>query len=65
MKTENVSTESIEDLKAVCESRAANRPVDPIVARRVQERAAKIKEEIRNRGTTNIAVELIREVRDR
>lgn len=65
MSTETISTEPMEDLKAVCESKAANRPVDPVVARRVQERAAKIKEEIRKRGTTNIAVELIREVRDR
>jgi hypothetical protein len=64
MTTETVTNDAMDDLRAVCESKAANRPVDPIVARRVQERAAKIKEAIRSRGTTTIAVELIREARD-
>ena len=42
----------------------AGQAVDPVVARRVQERAAKVREELRKKGTTDVAVALIREVRD-
>lgn len=58
------STPMIQDLESLCNSAAAGRAVDPVVARRVQERAAKVREELRKKGETDIAVELIREVRD-
>jgi hypothetical protein len=52
------------DLESLCASAAAKRPVEPVVARRVQERAAKVRDELRHKGTTNVAVELIRETRE-
>ena len=49
------------DLEAVMASIAAKQPLDPVVARRVEESG----EEIRKRlPKTDIAVELIREARD-
>jgi hypothetical protein len=59
-----ISTQEIQDLESLCASAAAGRAVDPIVARRVQERAAKVREELQKKGPTNVAVDLIREVRD-
>lgn len=59
-----ISSPALQDLESLCASVAAGRSVDLIVARRVQERAAKVREELRNKGTTNVAVDLIREVRD-
>jgi hypothetical protein len=59
-----IATQAMQDLESLCASAAAGRSVDPVVARRVQERAAKVREELRKRGTTNVAVDLIREVRD-
>ena len=57
----NTTSEIMADLEAISASIAAKRPVDPALARRVQERS----EEIRKRlPETNIAVELIREARD-
>ncbi|HEV7222165.1 MAG TPA: hypothetical protein VGN42_05645 [Pirellulales bacterium] len=64
MSTETVPTEVMSDLEAVCAALAARRPLDPVVARRVQERAERVKEEIRRRGVTDIAVSLVREIRD-
>jgi hypothetical protein len=58
------ATQEIQDLESLCASAALGRPVDPVVACRVQERAAKIRDELRTKGTTNVAVELIREIRD-
>jgi hypothetical protein len=58
------STSTIQDLESLCASAAAGHPVDPVVARRVQERAAKVREELQKKGQTDVAVELIREVRD-
>jgi hypothetical protein len=58
------STQALQDLESLCASAAARRPVDPVVARRVQERAARVREELRKKGPTNVAVDLIREVRD-
>ena len=59
-----ISSQAMQDLETLCASAAAGRVVDPVVARRVQERAAKVREELRNRGMTSVAVDLIREVRD-
>jgi hypothetical protein len=44
---ENNTEDVIADVQAVADAVAAGRPVDPEVARRVHERAAKITEEIR------------------
>jgi hypothetical protein len=53
------------DIDAVTKAVAAGRKVDPEVARRVRERAAKITEEVhRKHGVLNIAVPAIRELRD-
>lgn len=52
------------DLEAVCAALAKRRPVDPDVASRVSERAEKAKKAIRQRGVTDVAVSLIREIRD-
>jgi predicted thioredoxin/glutaredoxin len=53
------------DAQAVADALAAKRPVDPEVAQRVRERGAKITEELRQKyGERNIAVDLIREIRD-
>jgi len=52
------------DNQAVMEHIVSKKPIDPDVVRRVHERAEKVKEKIRKRGVTNIAIELIRETRD-
>jgi hypothetical protein len=49
------------DLEAICASIAAGRPIDPVIARRVQERSESLRKAL---PETNVAVELIREVRD-
>lgn len=64
MSTEITSTAVMDDLKEVCAALTSRRPVDPIVARRVHERAETVKLEIRRKGVTNVAVDLIREVRE-
>jgi hypothetical protein len=52
------------DRQELLQAALAGRRPDPEVSRRVQERAAKAREEMKKRGLTNIAVELIREARD-
>jgi hypothetical protein len=53
------------DLKAVMDHVLGVKPLDPEVARRVRERADKIRQEVLERhGVLNVAVELIREGRD-
>ena len=52
------------DLNALCESVAHNGPVDPDIALRVQERAEEVRVELRAKGTTKAAVDLIRQTRD-
>ncbi|MGH7136450.1 MAG: hypothetical protein ACREHD_11975 [Pirellulales bacterium] len=64
MSIETVPTDVMSDLEAVCAALAERRPVDPVLARRIQERAEKVKEEIRRRGVTDMAVALVREIRD-
>ena len=49
------------DLEAISASVAAKTPVDPVVARRIQEQSAEIRKKL---PQTNMAVELIREVRN-
>lgn len=53
------------DAAEVYEAVAAGRAVDPEVARRVRERADAISEQIfKKHGVLNVAVDLIREIRD-
>jgi hypothetical protein len=53
------------DLDAVLKHVAAGTPVEPELARRVRERSERMTEELRRRyGELNIAVDLIREIRD-
>jgi hypothetical protein len=53
------------DGDAVIESIMTGRPLDPEIARRIEERADKITDELRRKyGTLNVAVDLVREVRD-
>ena len=52
------------DLEEVCRAAAERRRVDPEVSRRVRERANAVREELRKRGMTDVAVSLIREARD-
>ena len=53
------------DLRALCLALADGKPVDPAVAARVDERSRKVREDLsRIYGKREIAVELLREVRD-
>ena len=53
------------DCDAVIEHLMSRKPLDSEVYRRVRERAERVTEEIyRKHGVLNIAVELIRELRD-
>jgi hypothetical protein len=53
------------DLQAVADAADAGRPVDPEVARRVQERSQKVQDELlRTYGVREIAVDLIRQGRE-
>ena len=53
------------DLTAVMAHVTSGKPLDPAVARRVQERGEKIRQEVFARnGPLNVAVDLIREGRD-
>lgn len=56
---------ALDDIKSVTESVLAGRPVDPVIARRIQERAAKVRQESFERfGLQDIGVSIIREARD-
>jgi hypothetical protein len=64
MSTDILATDVRGDLETVCAALAARRPVDPLVAQRVHQRAEQAKEEIRRKGITDVAVALVREIRD-
>jgi hypothetical protein len=60
-----VESQEQADSQAVLDHLLHKRPLDPDVYRRVHERAAKATEELRQKyGTLDIAVDLIRQVRD-
>jgi hypothetical protein len=53
------------DLRAVIDSLVSKTPLDPAIARRVEERAERMRQELFERhGLLNVAVDLIREARD-
>lgn len=58
---DEISAAVFADMESVCASIAEQRPLDPTIARRVQDRAESLR---RCLPETNVAVELIREVRD-
>jgi hypothetical protein len=67
MKTEenSVVSEEAADGQAVMDRLITGKPLDPEVARRVRARAQKITDELRRQhGEMNIAVDLIRAIRD-
>ncbi len=58
-------SENAADLEAVLTHLVAGTPVDPELSRRVRERSERMTEELRRKyGKLNVAVDLIREVRD-
>ena len=67
MDTQHIATvdeaaEAQADLKAVLDSVIHKTPLDPEIARRVQERSERMTEELRRtHGEMNVAVDLIRE----
>lgn len=59
------TTEKISDKDALLEHLATGKPLDAEVRRRILERGERISEELRQTyGEMNIAVDLIREIRD-
>lgn len=53
------------DLAAVLEHAVSRTPLDPDLARRVEERSERITAELRRKyGQLNVAVDLIREIRE-
>jgi hypothetical protein len=69
MSTEAQATtadpQSAADLRAVLDHVIAGTPVDPVLASRVRMRSQRMTEELRRKyGELNVAVDLIREVRD-
>ncbi|MBL8826072.1 MAG: hypothetical protein JNM18_03750 [Planctomycetaceae bacterium] len=60
----NIADQERADIEAVMDAVLHHRKVDPEVRKRIDERANLIRAEIARKGVTNIAVELIRELRD-
>lgn len=59
-----VSPEIEADAEAVIQSLETGKPLDPVIARRIRERAKKITERVyREHGMVDIAVPAIRELR--
>ncbi len=65
LKHTQIPSDVATDNQAVMEHVVTGLPLDPAVARRVQERARAVREEILEKhGIVNVAVDLIRETRD-
>ena len=65
MTTEAIPTDVTDDAQAVADAVAAGKPVDPDVARRVQERSRLAQAELLKKfGVREIAVDLIRDIRE-
>ena len=65
MTTETITTDVMDDAQAVADAVAAGKAVDPEVARRVQERSRLAQSELLKRfGVREIAVDLVREIRE-
>ncbi len=63
-----MSTVAVTDLKAdlevLCQGVAGGLAVDPEILRRIRERAEEVQEELRARGPSDVAEDLVRESRD-
>lgn len=60
-----IPAEVMADMQAVSDAVVAGKPVDPEIVRRVRERSRMAQEELlRRHGVREIAVELVREIRD-
>ena len=60
-----IPSEILADLEEVCQQAAAGGVRDPDLLRRVKERSAQVRQELlRKHGLLNVAVDLVREVRD-
>jgi hypothetical protein len=65
IKEDLLTCEKAADAQAVIEHAMTGTPLDPEIARRVRARSEHATEELRRKyGTVNLAVDLIREVRD-
>jgi hypothetical protein len=65
MHENNLAHDSDADLQAVIEHLVTGRPLDAETARRVRERSEKATQEVLEKhGLLNVAVDLIREIRD-
>ena len=61
----NITEKPVSDQDVLLERLTTGKPLDPDVYRRIRARAESITEELRNQhGELNIAVDLIREVRN-
>jgi len=61
----NAARQTDADLEAVIEHAMSGKPLDPEVARRVRERSERATQEtFEKHGFLNVAVDLIREIRD-
>ena len=64
-ENENMDPEVMADLNAVLEHAYAGTPVEPELARRIRERSEAVQKTLREKyGELNIAVDLIRDIRD-
>jgi hypothetical protein len=58
-------SEALADLEAILKHVASGTPIEPGLDRRVRERSERLTEELRQRyGELDVAVDLIREIRD-
>jgi hypothetical protein len=57
-------TQEAADTQALLDHVFKRKPVDPEVSKRVRARAEKVRQELRNKGVTDFAVDLLRESRD-
>ena len=65
MTTETIPTDVMNDAQAVADAVAVGKPVDPEVGRRVHERSRLAQAELLKKfGVREIAVDLIREIRE-
>ena len=65
LKIGDVDAGGAADLDAVLKNVIAGTPMDAVLSRRIQERSERMTEELRRKyGELNVAVDLIREVRD-
>lgn len=55
---------ALADLQAAVDAMFSRKPLDAEIGRRIEGRANKVREELRNKGMTNVVLGLLRECRD-